>query len=286
MKKEENKELGVKWLHFLYGWFIFQCVMSTLSILSIIFEISTMKKYYGSAYTVYGITYVVIFISVIGIIVKIGAYKNQCTEKGYTLFVGALCIDAISLVINGFSNNALTGVIASFAALATWIPNYIYVKKRKCLFADEMVNKIAQEASKENGFVEKCGVALSNEYTEPQGIVAEEPADDAKEQNDEILTPMAEQPTTGEAVTQADPLAENEIFIPQPQRTGPENEALYSYCRKCGAKLFDDSEFCHECGEKVARKPLKKIKFCRKCGRELVEEVNFCPKCGTEVIRV
>ena len=49
-------------------------------------------------------------------------------------------------------------------------------------------------------------------------------------------------------------------------------------CKKCGAPLLEDDQFCPECGAKVIRK-----KKCPECGETLREGTRFCPSCGAEV---
>lgn len=49
-------------------------------------------------------------------------------------------------------------------------------------------------------------------------------------------------------------------------------------CKKCGASLLGDDQFCPECGAKVIRK-----KRCPECGETLREGIRFCPSCGAEV---
>ena len=49
-------------------------------------------------------------------------------------------------------------------------------------------------------------------------------------------------------------------------------------CKKCGAPLLEDDQFCPECGAKVIRK-----KRCPECGETLREGTRFCPGCGAEV---
>ncbi|MDE6601914.1 MAG: zinc-ribbon domain-containing protein [Lachnospiraceae bacterium] len=49
-------------------------------------------------------------------------------------------------------------------------------------------------------------------------------------------------------------------------------------CKKCGAPLLEDDQFCPECGAKVIRK-----KRCPECGETLREGTRFCPSCGSEV---
>lgn len=49
-------------------------------------------------------------------------------------------------------------------------------------------------------------------------------------------------------------------------------------CKKCGASLLGDDQFCPECGAKVIRK-----RRCPECGETLREGIRFCPSCGAEV---
>ena len=49
-------------------------------------------------------------------------------------------------------------------------------------------------------------------------------------------------------------------------------------CKKCGAPLLEDDQFCPECGAKVIRK-----KKCPECGETLREGTRFCPSCGAAV---
>lgn len=44
-------------------------------------------------------------------------------------------------------------------------------------------------------------------------------------------------------------------------------------CRKCGAKLEGDPDFCTNCGAKL-------FIICRSCGIRLKEDLRFCPNCG------
>lgn len=44
-------------------------------------------------------------------------------------------------------------------------------------------------------------------------------------------------------------------------------------CLKCGSTMFDDDEFCTECG-------FEDILFCRECGAKRRQEAFFCPSCG------
>lgn len=46
-------------------------------------------------------------------------------------------------------------------------------------------------------------------------------------------------------------------------------------CKKCGANLPDDAEFCAFCGTKIVKE-----KYCPKCGYKCAENYLYCLKCG------
>jgi len=46
------------------------------------------------------------------------------------------------------------------------------------------------------------------------------------------------------------------------------------FCKQCGKKIPDNSQFCNYCGAKVNN-------ICSNCGTELPEGSKFCHKCGT-----
>lgn len=48
-------------------------------------------------------------------------------------------------------------------------------------------------------------------------------------------------------------------------------------CKKCGAEIFPDDQFCPECGAKIIRK-----KRCPECGELYRVGTKFCPNCGAE----
>ena len=48
-------------------------------------------------------------------------------------------------------------------------------------------------------------------------------------------------------------------------------------CKKCGAQILPDDQFCPECGAKVIRK-----KRCPECGELYRVGTKFCPNCGAE----
>lgn len=62
--------------------------------------------------------------------------------------------------------------------------------------------------------------------------------------------------------------------------------AFPSFCRKCGAKLPDDSMFCYKCGTKIEpcnNTPLTScvsLIVCSECGKEYSARAVACPDCG------
>ena len=53
---------------------------------------------------------------------------------------------------------------------------------------------------------------------------------------------------------------------------------METYCENCGAKLKEESKFCHKCGNEI--KPVI-AKTCPKCGESIADSENFCENCGT-----
>lgn len=49
-------------------------------------------------------------------------------------------------------------------------------------------------------------------------------------------------------------------------------------CKKCGAELHPEANFCMKCGAKV-----EKEIFCHACGTTLPEDAAFCFKCGANL---
>ena len=55
------------------------------------------------------------------------------------------------------------------------------------------------------------------------------------------------------------------------------------YCRKCGASIQDDANFCPKCGIAVEAAPDDAERHCWKCGARLQHDAEFCPNCGVTV---
>ncbi len=52
------------------------------------------------------------------------------------------------------------------------------------------------------------------------------------------------------------------------------------FCKKCGAQIADDSEFCSKCGVQQEITPEEHIqKYCANCGHPVTNEI-ICPKCN------
>lgn len=59
-------------------------------------------------------------------------------------------------------------------------------------------------------------------------------------------------------------------------------------CDSCGAKNADDSNFCHECGQKIEVPVVETAAeevapTCPSCHENLDDGISFCPNCGTKV---
>lgn len=126
----ENNTLKTGWLHFLYGLFVFQCVMMALYILAHILQLAAHIPSYGSA-EIYAL---LLLLDGIRLVIKIAACATKYTEPGYKYLIATLLLDALGGAINGFFNSVEVGLITLVIQAAILIPNLLYVRKRKCLF--------------------------------------------------------------------------------------------------------------------------------------------------------
>ena len=55
------------------------------------------------------------------------------------------------------------------------------------------------------------------------------------------------------------------------------------YCRKCGASIQEDANFCLKCGVAIEAASADAEKCCWKCGARLQHDAEFCPNCGVTV---
>lgn len=56
------------------------------------------------------------------------------------------------------------------------------------------------------------------------------------------------------------------------------------YCPNCHAEITEETNFCMECGHKIAKQPTPiklEVKKCVNCGRVYGEDEKFCLECGT-----
>ena len=127
-------ELGTRWLNFLYGFFIFQCVVLPFSVISVIHQIIEYKYLYGSTYGMSGIAVISFVLVVIRFIIKVCACRTKFTKTGYGLFMASLVIDAIVTTVNGFSQSPIVGIGSAVIAIAVFAPNAVYVTNRRELY--------------------------------------------------------------------------------------------------------------------------------------------------------
>ena len=126
-----EKKQGTKWISFLYGFIIFQCVMLVVSLLLVLGEAQRYSYYYGSYgwQKIEGSVYLSVLVIVISFIVKVCACKKKYTESGYSLLIFSLIIDVLCVLILGVVKAGIPGFMTILL-----IPNLIYLKKRKALF--------------------------------------------------------------------------------------------------------------------------------------------------------
>lgn len=153
-----EKSYGTKWLDFLYGFIVFQCVMLVISLLLVIGEAQRYATFYGSSETMEGIVCLSVLAIATSFIVKIFALKKKYTESGYTLLIASLVIDVFCVLVLGVVKAGISGLMTILL-----IPNLIYLKKRKALFdrnqaAPQITDPRGNDAvPKRNYKCSKCG---------------------------------------------------------------------------------------------------------------------------------
>ena len=55
------------------------------------------------------------------------------------------------------------------------------------------------------------------------------------------------------------------------------------YCRKCGASIQDDANFCPKCGVAIEAATADAERHCWKCGARLQHDAEYIPNCGVTV---
>lgn len=130
---KDKGAIGIKWLNFLYGFFVFQCVMRVISTVLIIGQAVLSKIYYNFRGPD-DVEYFAIFMNIIIFIIKVFACERKYTESGYTLINASLLFDGIFGALSGFFQGAYTGLFMLLIEMAIIIPNIIYVSKRKSLY--------------------------------------------------------------------------------------------------------------------------------------------------------
>jgi ribosomal protein L40E len=125
---------------------------------------------------VYYIPYIFIYIFSIFVYRRMKKLEKSGYKLNMILLISEVFIYAIRVGFSVIEFNLLLGFIIGliFGGLLWLLPNFIYFKNRKCLFADNItVNKksiseintpVVQINNTENRFCRNCGVALSPDY--------------------------------------------------------------------------------------------------------------------------
>ena len=151
----ESKELGTKWMRFIYGLFVFQVIMGILGIFGAIGRLSYYESLYGPLYDFKKTTYLCIVIVLIKIIFKIATLVSKDKPSGCNLVIISLIIDAVSTFLRGLlMYNFVVGLLSSLIVLAFVIPSIIYFNKRRFMYED-VVSQI----------MKKCNAASEDKNT-------------------------------------------------------------------------------------------------------------------------
>ena len=138
MKNDRN--IGTKWLTFLYGFTVFQCIVCPIGILGSLAYIYLIKNnVYGILVDIGFVPYLIIILNVFRFIIKIETLLKKYQPEGYDFFCIAIFMDSLCIVANGFNNSIPIGIISIILGAAVFVPNFIYIKKRKDLFCESNV---------------------------------------------------------------------------------------------------------------------------------------------------
>ncbi len=182
MKKKN--ELGIGWLNFLYGFFVFQCVIIFCTTGSAVISLIQYFRYYGEFTTTEKIECCLAFLGIVRFIEKIISCKRKYTPSGYYHIIATFIIGAISLVVNSCSQSPDIEImlpIASIIAIIIYVPNIIYVCRRSSFFHivredDQIIDKktLAQHAeirtgtldcSNDTQSINSCHDSITTSYT-------------------------------------------------------------------------------------------------------------------------
>lgn len=135
---EQERELGTKWLKFMYGLLIVRVVMGLVACYNYI-SIMVNPNFYYVDYRVDDILRCVLLFVVIDVIIDFLAFIFRYKESGYTLFIISVFFGSTVAFFNGFlQNGPSTGLFAFLFFLALYsVPNFMYIRKRKYLFYNQ-----------------------------------------------------------------------------------------------------------------------------------------------------
>lgn len=144
----ESKELGTKWMRFIYGLFVFQIIFGICGVLNTIWQLDYYKSLYGPEYSVKNITYLWIVVGLFRVIFKIASLVSKNKPSGCNLVIISLIIDVISAFLSGLLEFSFAvGVSSSLIFLAFIIPSIIYFNKRRFMYKDGGVSQIMKKCN-------------------------------------------------------------------------------------------------------------------------------------------
>ncbi len=283
---DEKSKVGTAWLSFLYGLFVFQCILLPISILSAVGQIKTYTHYYGSYGTLLGILYLAIFADIIRVIIKICACVKKYTESGYSLFIACLILDTIGIIFNGFCQSASVGLISIFIGAIVLIPNMIYITKRKHLYVSGQPNYTPNDfqsfTSQKEYKCGNCGKIGPYDGNCPDcGSSIKVYFDEEIVPKNKIGNNVESNIADNENLKKCDMCEMSSYELISAKIVDSMGTRYRNLCPRCMAKC---NAIPVEKKDKQTSNQNSQVKFCRKCGHKLAKHSLFCSECGTKIV--
>ena len=77
---------------------------------------------------------------------------------------------------------------------------------------------------------------------------------------------------------------EEKLRLAQEEKAAQERAAEGIHCPNCGSSNPEGTNFCQDCGMKLASAVAEGKRFCSSCGAEIAAGNQFCTSCGTKIV--
>lgn len=282
-----GKKISTRWLRFLYGFFIFRCVILLFSIPSAFACMNYFTKTLGWQDGIQDVLYFCMVLSIFQLILIFFSYVKRYTPLGYSLLFVTFFVDACSIMTLAFIDADDVSIFACIVvATLVIVPNIVYVQKRKCLFFDSIPSQPTETMTKRiykcgncgrvgtyDGNCPVCGSSFKVYFDVPASadttvqtampVAKNTPTvqNTPTAQNTAVMqiTPVTQNTPTAQITPVTQPMPDvnhtpvnGEPILTQPTDTaGGTRPGKPMFCRRCGAKLKPDRNFCCKCGTKT-----------------------------------